>query len=397
MDAGKGERETLSSRIGTAKTPRAAKGIPKQEAESARSRGGREVRAPCDPLGLKGYACSGTMYLLPTVCGEGVFDMGAKTDTCLLCDRECETERYPNAEIYWFRCPSCGDFSATSATGVVHEWSEIDRAKLSACTRERGIHDLSPLVLHHGTSDIAVVQELCPSRSVRDVDELLASVFPHRIQDRLDRVLANLCALTASPGNLVELRPQIDVPVVMAETAHAAEFILNEMMALKYVYFCPSAASWQLRVKAAGIQRAQELESSSLREKSLQAFVAMWFCDDTVQAYSQGIDLAIRECGFSPRRIDLKETNQKVCDEIIADIRRSRFMVADFTGQRGGVYYEAGFAQGLGIPVIWTCKKGGEKKLHFDTRQYNHILWETPEELRGKLTARIRATIPGAK
>jgi len=33
------------------------------------------------------------------------------------------------------------------------------------------------------------------------------------------------------------------------------------------------------------------------------------------------------------------------------------------------------------------------KKLHFDTRQYNHISWETPEELKEKLIARIEATI----
>ncbi len=34
-----------------------------------------------------------------------------------------------------------------------------------------------------------------------------------------------------------------------------------------------------------------------------------------------------------------------------------RFMIADFTGHRGGVYFEAGFAHGLGIPVIWTCRE----------------------------------------
>ena len=38
-------------------------------------------------------------------------------------------------------------------------------------------------------------------------------------------------------------------------------------------------------------------------------------------------------------------------------IRKSKFLIADFTGQRGGVYYEAGFAYGLGLPVIWTCRK----------------------------------------
>ena len=34
---------------------------------------------------------------------------------------------------------------------------------------------------------------------------------------------------------------------------------------------------------------------------------------------------------------------------------------------------------GLGLRVIYTCHKDKLDKLAFDTRQYNHILWETPE------------------
>jgi len=94
-------------------------------------------------------------------------------------------------------------------------------------------------------------------------------------------------------------------------------------------------------------------------------------------------------------RVDLKEHNEKICDVIVAEIRKSSFLVADFTGDRGGVYFEAGFAKGLGIPVIFSCQKGEwEEKLHFDTRQYNHIIWETPEDLKNKLKNRIMATIP---
>ena len=97
------------------------------------------------------------------------------------------------------------------------------------------------------------------------------------------------------------------------------------------------------------------------------------------------------------QRIDRKEHSNKIDDEIIAEIRRSRFVVADFTCERekvrGGVYYEAGFALGLGLPVIWTCRKDCLDYLHFDTRQYNHIVWETPEELYARLKARIGAFI----
>ena len=130
---------------------------------------------------------------------------------------------------------------------------------------------------------------------------------------------------------------------------------------------------------------------------SSKAFVAMWFDESMEDVWEKGIKLAIEESGYEPIRIDQKEHSNKIDDEIIAEIRRSRFIVADFTqgddGARGGVYYEAGFAHGLNIPVIFTCREDVFEKIHFDTRQYNHIVWETPEKLRQRLTARIAAEI----
>lgn len=59
------------------------------------------------------------------------------------------------------------------------------------------------------------------------------------------------------------------------------------------------------------------------------------------------------------------------------------------------MYFEAGFAIGLGIPIIWTARedevKGG--KIHFDIRQYNCIEWKNPEDLKEKLINRIKAVI----
>ena len=110
---------------------------------------------------------------------------------------------------------------------------------------------------------------------------------------------------------------------------------------------------------------------------SNQAFVAMWFNDEVKEAYEKSIEPAIRDAGYDPVRIDRIEHNNKIDDEIIAEIRKSKFVIADFTSgfeggtliARGGVYYEAGFAHGLGIPVIWTCHEDCIEHVHFDTRQ----------------------------
>ena len=108
-----------------------------------------------------------------------------------------------------------------------------------------------------------------------------------------------------------------------------------------------------------GYARLAELEIA--HKASAQGFVAMWFNDSTDAAWSKGIKLGIEDAGYEAFRIDRKEHNNKIDDEIIAELRRSRFVVADFTqgedGARGGVYYEAGFAHGLNIPVIFLVGK----------------------------------------
>ena len=144
-----------------------------------------------------------------------------------------------------------------------------------------------------------------------------------------------------------------------------------------------------------GYTRLVELER--INTDSSKAFIAMWFDRSMNEAWEHGIAPAVRQAGYEPLRIDQREHVNKIDDEIVAEIRRARFVVADFTqgdtGARGGVYYEAGFAHGLGIPVIFCCRKDRLKKVHFDTRQYNHIVWETPEDLRGQLAKRISAVL----
>jgi nucleoside 2-deoxyribosyltransferase len=131
------------------------------------------------------------------------------------------------------------------------------------------------------------------------------------------------------------------------------------------------------------------------RPENPQAFVAMWFNPETDDAWKNGFYPAIKCARYHPMRIDSKEFNNKIDDEIVVEIKRSHFLVADFTGHRQAVYFETGFAMGLGLPVIFTCHKKYLKKCDFDTRQYNHIVWEweSLDDLRKRLRNRIVATI----
>jgi hypothetical protein len=121
----------------------------------------------------------------------------------------------------------------------------------------------------------------------------------------------------------------------------------------------------------------------------------MWFDPSVHAAWLEAIGPGIADAGFEAIRIDKVEHNNRIDDEIVAAIRACRFLVADFTGQRGGVYYEAGLVHGLGKQVIWLCRQEELDKVHFDTRQYNFIVWspERLSELRARLRNRIEATL----
>jgi hypothetical protein len=146
-----------------------------------------------------------------------------------------------------------------------------------------------------------------------------------------------------------------------------------------------------------GWQRVDKL--TLRRDPSRRAFVAMWFDPSLNPAYDAVAKVLTAEGYVGPFRVDDAahaelpegERHSKIDDRILAEIRGSRFVIADFTGNRQAVYYEAGFADGLGIPVLWCCQAGAHfDALNFDTRQHEHIKWTEPADLASQLQAKIR-------
>ena len=126
-----------------------------------------------------------------------------------------------------------------------------------------------------------------------------------------------------------------------------------------------------------------------------------------MRLYDCGIKPAIEAAGYEPRLINDRGFTGGVVDQVLAEIRKSKFVVADFTscgrctacekckhiGTRGGVYFEAGFAFGLGKTVFPTCRKDRTQAVHFDVNHLNRIEWETPEDLREDLKNSIEAVL----
>jgi nucleoside 2-deoxyribosyltransferase len=313
---------------------------------------------------------------------------------------------------------------------------ECDRdtcEKVSHLAAERHIHNKNGFIIcEQDNRTFEICGEQLPCFTI----ETFLKNYPKDSIEILDRTLLNLVQLEKFPGSVIELTsvqndealeditrsPQraiaftnswnklVDVLILLhneelvtlrltlislrPRTPHTS---INEQPSIKTMesYF-KNHDEITLRVPFQGLQRIRELQKKQVTE-SRQVFVAMWF-DESRDEFFPSMRQAVIDAGFEKCvRIDNKEHNNKICDEIIAEIRKSCFVIADFTENRGGVYFEAGFALGLGLPVIWIVDDIDKDNLHFDTRQYAHIIYKNKDDLYKKLKARIEATIPVVK
>ena len=125
--------------------------------------------------------------------------------------------------------------------------------------------------------------------------------------------------------------------------------------------------------------------------------MAMSFSKDLKAIWEGPIYNAIKKSGYKPYRVDAKPHSNLIDVQIISEIRDSRFVVADFTYQSSGVYFETGYAQGMGLQVIRCVREDDFKNLHFDKNHYNFIKWKTPNDLENQLYNFICAIIGKGK
>ncbi|WP_244310072.1 nucleoside 2-deoxyribosyltransferase [Leptospira mtsangambouensis] len=220
----------------------------------------------------------------------------------------------------------------------------------------------------------------------------LLNEFPKNILDKQGYALRNLAKIDPNYGSLIRNFSTYDL---YAKNESEALFILQILKDKNQIDFKSVIINNQITkgstiiIKEQGWIAIEEFEKSSNSE---QVFIAISF-DPSMNEASLEIEKACRMNGYIPIRIDNKEHNNEISGEILYEIKRSKFLISEVTGQRHGVYFEAGFAMGLGIPVIWCCNESDLVNVHFDTRQYNHIVWKDKNELLEKLEKRIRATV----
>jgi nucleoside 2-deoxyribosyltransferase len=287
---------------------------------------------------------------------------------CYLCQSENAHQSPVVSFKYEIDCEDCGRYVLTK--DALKSLLDTPQAFALACWVVR--ENLDGSIPYIDEATVVQITTAPPPTTKRKVESLLDYVIrknPGKIRvqvDITDRRLQLSCWTRSNPD------------------AHSLGVYLMEMGA-----FEEGLSYYDFTLTTKGHLIHEEMMET--RTMSSQAFVAMWFDNKMTSAYDMGIAPAIRGAGYEPIRIDRTTHAEKIDDRIIAEIRRSLFVVADFTGHRGGVYYEAGFAHGLGKKVIFTCLEKDKEAIHFDVRQYNTIMWENSETLMRDLQNRILA------
>jgi len=300
-------------------------------------------------------------------------------DTCKICDSQLiNCSSFPDKPYsYQVDCPRCGHYHADRKfLDDVSEYAGEDIKLFSGYIRNTSSEE-NPVYL--------TVQ------TYKDIPEI---IFPYKrltVPQRINNLIKFIYERAEKPYKQILIQEN-EIYRFYIQSIQDYYMLINYLTVKGYIrnpeHTSAQSVFW---LTVEGWEKYESLKEININSKI--AFVAMSFDPNLKSLFTDFIQPACKECGFDAERVDSREHNEKICDRIIAKINESRFVIADFTHNKHGVYFEAGYAMGVGIPVIWTCLETSKEELHFDTRQYNHIIWKDENDFKEQLISRIKATI----
>lgn len=309
---------------------------------------------------------------------------------CVTCASPLTSTENERGEFVDYRCPRCGSFTLTKdAEAAIPDLLGRDKRKQS--------------VLAHAILQMQR-REASPCVNLETVHRILdADVLPTLFEQADNLIIRLGDHLQADPGAQVELRPDVMPAVVGASSYEGYRFVLSHLVQEGMVEGTHVDLALNQKVPApcrlsfTGWERYGRLLRGA--SKSRKAFMAMKFDDPLLEKiFTEVFRPAVAATGFDLRTLNDEPKAGLIDDRMRVEILTSRFLIADLTHGNQGAYWEAGYAEGLGKPVFYTCEKSvfDREKTHFDTNHHYTVPWEKDKlgDAAEKLKAAIRATLP---
>lgn len=310
---------------------------------------------------------------------------------CVVCNASGVSAQDGDGDFTNFDCPRCGKFALTR-TAIAALPSKLREGKHRAAMMSHAIRRM---------------QRTSSGNRLHVFDSNELSTFWDRgrlptPQEQADYLILWIGDNQASAFEWTEgTAALIAATVGTALTANgdsAAWGWLNSQMEQKDLYRIKESSGGKsgLQLTMAGWERYESLKKS--RIESRLAFMAMKFGEDELnRVVDECFRPAVTRAGFDLRLLTDNQPAGLIDDQLRAAILGARFVISDLTHGSPGAYWEAGYAEGFGLPVIYTCERGAweEKKTHFDTNHMMTVIWsiDALPKAGAQLTATIRATL----
>ncbi len=315
------------------------------------------------------------------------------TNVCLVCAELLSAAPTPRGsqDAIDYQCPNCGDYALSGSFKAMLDAGPFDR-------RERAI-------LAHAIRKIDQQGDK-PLISTQFAKSVLEEGRLPGVEEQLENLILYFGRVLPEPGATIDLHASHMRAILGCITERAAGWVVKQAHELDLVQgsgaqsingpYELSGATLSVR----GWESHRQLLAGG--SQSRRAFMAMKFGDTELDSvFLNHFKPACKRAGFELIRLDEEPKAGLIDDRLRVEIRRSRFLVADLTHANPGAYWEAGYAEGLGRPVIYTCRKDVfddfKQRPHFDTNHHLTVVWE-PENLAdaaSRLATTVRVTLPG--
>ncbi len=291
-----------------------------------------------------------------------------------------------------YDCDVCGDFELEQRARVIHlepneQITNLQRAALSHHLRKAASDDTRPKITNDWLN-IFLKDCRLPSAAIQ------ATNFIRCIGDQV-----------STTG--VPFLPDVDTPAKVGSFSNKTfSQLLNQLRDKKLIF---KFGTGQLKLPDGTEERHDtydltldgwELYDAEFRGEfsGKYGFIAMKFNDPILDAFVEDTVKPAVKSGTGYDLVDMRDVSQPgIIDNIMrTQIREAAFVIVDLTHDNSGAYWEAGFAEGLGKPVIYICeqKKFNKKKTHFDTNHCTTVPWskDKPDEFGKQLVATLRGS-----
>lgn len=245
---------------------------------------------------------------------------------CPICGNKSQEES-TNRDGYHILCPKCGEFfiSRTLKINLEYESNKVHNSKISSYICEQNkLFDNVPELLTTNLDTIINQRE----KTIKEKFDCFMKTISTLNNGQINQNDFNHCYIYDDNELGIFYQKALDNKYING-TIH--KHMQGSMLMYQGICFD-------------GLEYIESLAQTN--ENSKNVFAAFYFTTELQEIFDNDVKEIIEELGLNYIRVSSSttDTNKTINDEIIGKIKSSKIVIADFTGQRNSVYFEAGLA-----------------------------------------------------